>query len=177
MPSSNVQESQQRTSRADVDAVDVTELAEHIEEVDEDGASFTYREWLLLAPAALALSYLPLVLAFGQELLYSTRGGEPHLLGFALMAALVGVAATATGHLFDDAKHVAETTDWSPNPTHYTVAGTAVVTVALVGRVLFLDGTIARPAEFVGGVVIVSVLLSSVVAGPIYVFRRRRRLE
>lgn len=177
MPSSSVQESQQRSSPTDVDAPDVTELAEQLEQVDEDGASFNSREWLLLAPAALALSYLPLVLAFGQELLYSTRGGEPHLVGFGLMAALVGVAAMATGHLYDDAKHLSEATDWSPNPTHYTVAGTVVVTAALVGRVLLLDGTIARPAEFVGGVVIVSLLLSSVVAGPAYVFRRRRRLE
>lgn len=177
MPNSSLQESQQRSNRADVDGMDVTELAEQLEHVDEDGASFTFREWLLLAPAALALSYLPLVLLFGQELLYSTRGGEPNLLGFGLMAALVGVATIATGHLYDDAKHVDETTDWSPNPIHYTAAGTVVVTAALVARALLFDGSMARPVEFVGGVVIVSVLLSSVVAGPIYVFRRRRRLE
>lgn len=177
MPNSSMQESQQRSSRSDVDALDMTELAEQLEQVGGEATSFTYREWLLLAPAAIALTYLPLVLVFGQELLYSTRGGEPHLLGFGLMAALVGVAATATGHLYDDAKHVAETSDWSPNPMHYTATGTVIVTAALVGRVLLLDGTIARPAEFVGGVVIVSVLLSSVVVGPVYVFRRRRRLE
>lgn len=175
MPNSSMQESQGRSSRTDVEALDVETIEDHLEETDDERT--TYREWLLLAPAAIALTYLPLVLVFGQELLYTTRGGEPHLLGFGLMAILVGVSAAATGHLYDDAKRVAESSSWSPNPIHYTVAGAVVVTGALVARVFLLDGTIARPAEFVGGVAIVSVLLSSVVAGPVYALQRRRRLD
>ena len=177
MSNSSMQESTKGPDRPDVDGLDPEEFEDSLKRVQRSVPRFEYREWLLLAPAVVALAYLPLVVAFGQELLYTTHNGEPHLLGFGLMAVLVAVATIATGHLFDDAAHVAGTTDWSPNPWLYTMVGTAVVTAALVGRVLVLEGMPGRPVEFVGGTVVVALLLSSVVACPVYVYRRRRLVE
>jgi hypothetical protein len=177
MSNSSLQESKGSTDLTDLDGLDHEELAESLRTDETAESGVEYREWLLLAPSTLALAYLALVAAFGQELLYTTRNGEPHLLGFGLMATFVAVAAVATGHLYDDAADVAETTDWTPNPMQYTAVGTLAVTAGLVGRVLVLDGTPARPAAFVGGTIIVAVLLSSVVACPFYVYQRRRRID
>ncbi|WP_435346105.1 hypothetical protein [Haloarchaeobius sp. HRN-SO-5] len=177
MSNSSLQESTTSRDLTDVEEFDAEELDGSVTDAETVVDTFEYREWLLLAPAVIALAYLPLVLAFGQELLYTTRNGEPNLVGFALMAVLVAVSAFATGHLYDDAAYVSETTDWTPNPLLYTAAGTAVVTAALVGRVVALGITLERPVEFVGGTIIVAVLLSSVVECPAYVYQRRRHVD
>jgi hypothetical protein len=171
MSNSNLTDRRRGRDRTEPDETDV----DHATARANDSDRFVYREWLLFAPLAIATAYVPLVVVLGQDVLDTGQGGLAGARALALLALFLVVSVEATVHLFDDATRGRKETDWHPNPWLYIVVCGLVVTGALVGRYILLDIPITRPIPFVGGTVIVGLAMSSVLAGPVYAYRRRKK--
>lgn len=135
------------------------------------------RPWLLLSPLATGGVYLGLVLVAGSEVLHTGRPWPHGVIAGALLTAFFGVCLAGTLRLYDDAVALRRVeADWQPNPWHYVLGGALVLTGYRALRITVLGGTATRPALYLAGSFVVATVLSSLVAGPLYLFLRRRRL-
>lgn len=132
------------------------------------------RWWLLIAPLVMGGVYLALVIAFGEELL---RTGRPWPRGFVatiLLVAFFLVCLGGTVRLYDDAIALRQAdADWQPNPWHYLVGGGLVLMTYRVAQLTLFGRSVSNLVPYLAGSFIVALVLSSLVAGPVYLVVRR----
>ena len=137
-------------------------------------AEASWRRWLLWVPTALSLA------AIGLHATGALAGVALRSQAFFALAAVVFFTASrGTVLLFRDARAMtdalAETgADWSPNPWLYVLGGTVPVAVVLVE--LLGGAPASNPAVFLASVTVVATLVSSTVAGPVYLTQRYRHV-
>ena len=138
-----------------------------------DGAPNT---WLAVLPFVATLLGLAVGAVFGFGV-YATAGtGRAALLPYVVLVPyfLAGVAGTLW--LFADARRLAAAdADWQPSPWPYVLGGALVLETAVAAPAL-ADGVTGPVVPALAGGFVVAALLSSVVAGPVYLLARRRAL-
>ncbi|WP_232700731.1 hypothetical protein [Halobacterium wangiae] len=133
--------------------------------------------WLAFAPFALTLVGLAAGLLFGFELFDTGTAGAPTLLPYVVLVPYFLVGLAGTLWLFRDARRLAATgADWQPNSWLYVLGGACVL--ELYYLVPVIRGEVEPPVvPYLAGGFVLAVLLSAVVAGPVYLLVRRRALD
>lgn len=140
----------------------------------DDGAG-TYA-WLAVLPLAATLLGVVVGVVFGFGVFDTGTPGDVDLLPYVGLVPYFLVGLAGTLWLFEDAQRLAETAaDWQPNPWAYVLGGGLVLELVVAAPVLRGDLTSGIVSYLAGGFVLAT-LLSSVVAGPVYLLVRRREL-
>lgn len=128
----------------------------------------------LLAPAVIALSYALIDVLSSGDAFDVTAGGLTAVVSLGALGLFLLVAGFGTARLHADAGRITiGPTAWNPSPRRYIVGGGAVLSIAwLVRQTVFAAGSVG-PFSVVG-IAVVSLALSSVVAGPVYLLQRNR---
>lgn len=135
------------------------------------------RWWLLVAPLAMGGVYLGLVGAFGSRVLHTGRPWPHGAIAVLLLSSFLLVCLAGTLRLYDDAVALRGSgATWQPNPWHYVVGGAVVLTTARLFQLTVRDAAISRTVPSTVGSFVVALILSSLVAGPVYLVVRRYRL-
>lgn len=125
--------------------------------------------WLLVAPAVVAAVAVAAALA-------GAGGRASGPLRHVTVGVLFAVSLAGTLLLYDDANRVRRSVgEWRPNPWTYLVGGGLVLLLSRLASVA--GGRIENAPAFLAGSLVVAVVVSSVAAGPVYLYRRRRRVE
>jgi len=138
-----------------------------------DGAAHA---WLAVLPFAATLLGVAAGAVFGFGVYATADAGGLSLLPYAVLVPyfLAGVAGTLW--LFEDASRLAAAdADWQPDPWPYVLGG-ALALEAVVAAPVLVDGVTGSVVPALAGGFVVAALLSSVVAGPVYLLARRRAL-
>lgn len=132
------------------------------------------RRWLLWVPTVLAVVLKSLAQA---GFLAGPDAPAAWVLSAAVVWLTFGMALLGTLALYDDARWLASAdADWHPSPWGYVGGGTVFV-LALLLAPLALDPGAVLTVPAVAGAALVALPLSSLVAGPIYLAVRYRRLS
>ena len=133
--------------------------------------------WLAVAPFVLTVVGLLAGLAFGFGVFDTGTTGDANLPPYALLVPYFLVGLAGTLWVSRDAEHLAAAgADWQPNPWIYLVGGAAVLELYFLAPVL--QGDVEPPVvPYLAGGFVLATLLSAVVAGPVYLFARRRALD
>lgn len=144
------------------------------------------RWWVLVAPLAGAVVLSAASWLFDPNPL-STGTSASGLLAFAVLIPFFLVCAAGTLAVIRDATRLrAAGTDWSPNPWHYVVPSAVVLAVMHATRLLGgieqvgevgHGGTVGELVGVLAGSLVVALVASSILAGPAYLFQRRRQLS
>jgi uncharacterized membrane protein len=142
---------------------------------DSDSLSLDHR-WVLIAPLGGAVVLSAVSWVFDPNPL-RTGTAPAGLLAFAALLPffLVCVAGTLTV-LRDAARLRATEANWSPNPWHYVVPSALALAGMHALRTVRRAGGIEEWAGFLAGTLVVALVASSILAGPVYLLQRRRRL-
>ncbi|WP_336035022.1 hypothetical protein [Halobacterium yunchengense] len=161
------------------DARDGTELAA---DVDESGGGPGLRwaadetAWLLAVPFAATVAGALVGAVFGFGVFDTGTPGDVRLLPYVVIVPYFLTALAGTLWLVDDANRLADAdADWQPNPWLYVAAGALVVEAGFAVPVLAGDVT-TGVVQYLAGALALAGVLSSVVAGPVYLLARRRNL-
>jgi hypothetical protein len=130
--------------------------------------------WLLYLPTVLGL----VALAVDETGVLATLG--PSVAG-AVTVGLYWVyfvyAVVGTVFLYNDARALATTgSAWTPNPWVYVVTGAVGIVAIRVLRWPFPDGSLTGALTYLLGVFVVGCVVAASVTGPMYLWRRRRRV-
>lgn len=132
------------------------------------------RWWLLIAPIVMGGVYLTLVVAFGEELLRTGRPWPHGFLATVLLVAFFLVCLGGTVRLYDDTIALRQAdADWQPNPWHYLVGGGLVLMTYRGAQLTLLERSVSNMVPYLAGSFVVALVLSSLVAGPVYLVVRR----
>lgn len=134
------------------------------------------RWWVLVAPLVGGVVLSSVSLAFDPNPL-RTGTSPSGLLAFAVLVPFFILCVAGTLALFRDAARLRTAgADWSPNPWHYVVPSALLLVAFHAYLVVRRTGRIDGPVGFLVGSLVVALATSSILAGPAYLFRRRRRL-
>jgi hypothetical protein len=129
--------------------------------------------WLLVAPLAGAVGLSAASVLFDYPL--RTGTSPSGLLAFAVLTPFFLLCVAGTLALFRDASRLSTAgIDWSPNPWHYAVSSAVALTAMRSYPVVRAGG---RPEGLVGflvGTFVVALVAASILAGPVYLYRRRK---
>lgn len=141
----------------------------------DDTARFA---WLAVLPAVATLAGIGVGLVVGFDVFDTTTPGPSRLYAYALLVPYFLLGVAGTRWLVEDATRLAAAgAAWQPNPWYYVLGGGLVLELYYLLPVLAGSGPATADAAYLVGGFVVSLLLSSVVAGPVYVLQRRRRLR
>lgn len=133
--------------------------------------------WLLVAPLAGAV-VLSSISVLVEPNPLRTGTAPSGLLAFAVLTPFFLLCAAGTLALIRDAVRLrAVEAEWSPNPWHYVAPSAAGLTALHAYRVLWSTGQPEEIVGFVTGTLVVALVAASILAGPAYLFQRRRRLR
>lgn len=140
----------------------------------ESDSTAPARWWVLVAPLAGSVVLSAASWAFAPLRTGTSPSG---LVAFAVLIPYFLLCTAGTLALFRDATRLrAAGVEWSPNPWHYAVpSAVALAAVRAVPEGRSVGGT----AELVGvlvGSLVVALVASSILAGPVYLLQRRRRV-
>lgn len=131
---------------------------------------------VLLTPFGLTIGYACLAALTGPAAFDPNAPGTGGTVAWLLLGGWVLVSGWATARLHDDASwRAASRESWHPQPWAYVLGGAVTVTLLLALYVGLTDRVVDRPVLVLGGALVASLPLSAVVAGPLYVWNRRRR--
>lgn len=133
--------------------------------------------WLAVAPFVLTVVGLVTGLLFGFGVFDTGTAANPTLLPYAFLVPYFLVGLAGTLWVYRDAERLAAAdADWRPNPWLYVLGGACVL--ELYYLVPAVRGGVEPPVvPYLAGGFVLAVLLSAVVAGPVYLFARRRALD
>ncbi|MFB6072191.1 MAG: hypothetical protein ABEJ88_04395 [Halobacterium sp.] len=132
--------------------------------------------WLAVAPFALTVVGLLVGAVYGFGVFDTGTSGRVELLPYAALVPYFLTALAGTLWLFRDADRLARAdAAWQPNPSLYVLGGASVLELYYLAPVLAGDVAV-RVVPYLAGGFVLAALLSSVVAGPVYVLLRRRNL-
>lgn len=157
-----------RDAPFDANAIEVTDDGDA-----ERSPSLVAPWWLFIAPAVVGTLVTALVGAGAVDASFGVRAPvTAFVLG--LLALLFGLTGTLL--IYNDAAHL-DTSDghWRPNPWAYVGGGAAVLTAAYALASGLPKDPLAASWALVG-VGLVAGLASSVIAGPLYLYIRWRRI-
>jgi hypothetical protein len=138
-----------------------------------DGAAHA---WLAVLPFVATLLGVAVGAVFGFGVYATAGAGGVTLLPFVVLVPYFLVGLAGTIWLFEDASRLAAAdANWQPNPWPYVLGG-AVVLEAVVAAPVLLDGVTESVVAALAGGFVVAAVLSSVVAGPVYLLARHRAL-
>ena len=138
-----------------------------------DGAAHA---WLAVLPFVATLLGLAVGAVFGFGVYATAGAGGVTLLPYAVLVPYFIAGLAGTLWLFEDASRLAAAdADWQPNPWPYVLGGGLVLEAAVAAPVL-ADGVTGSVVPALAGGFVVAALLSSVVAGPVYLLARHRAL-
>lgn len=151
-------------------------LAEAGPEVNVDPLGPTPVHWrVLLAPFGLTVGYALLAALVGPGLFDPNAPGTSGAVAWILLGGWVLLSGWSTARLHDDASwHADGPGRWHPNARAYVLGGAGTVTLLYALQIVLTDHAVDRPALVLGGTLVVSFALASIVAGPVYVVHRRR---
>lgn len=131
---------------------------------------------VLPAIATLAGVALGAVVGFG---VFDTRTpGVGRAVAYALLVPYFLLGVAGTQWLYEDATRLtAASADWQPNPWYYVLGGGVVLELYYLVPVLSGAGPRTGVVAYLAGGFVLALALSSVVAGPVYAFQRRRHLD
>lgn len=133
-------------------------------------------EWLLVAPLAGAVA-LTVISALVEPNPLRTGTSPSGLLAFAVLIPFFLVCVAGTLALVRDASAIrAAGLDWSPNPWQYVAPSAAALSVLHAARVVRGSGSVEGIVGVAAGTLVVALATASILAGPAYLLRRRRRL-
>ncbi|MFP8957352.1 hypothetical protein ACLI4Y_11525 [Natrialbaceae archaeon A-CW3] len=135
-------------------------------------------ERLLLAPFVLGVAYFVIAIVLGPGVFDTGAGGTAGLVAYVLLGTLLFLSAWSTTRLGSDARWRTDSDSaWNPNPFTYILGGALVLFVGWCLQ-LYVGGELATYslAALCGGFII-AVVLSSTVAGPVYVVHSHRTSE
>jgi len=130
--------------------------------------------WLAIAPFVLTVVGLVAGLVFGFGVFETTAA---NVSPYAVLVPYFLVGLAGTLWIYHDADDLAAAdADWQPNPWLYVLGGGCVLELYYLAPVL--RGDVEPPVvPYLAGGFVVATLLSAVVAGPVYLFVRRRALD
>lgn len=134
--------------------------------------------WLALLPALATLAGLAVGAAFGFGVFDTATPGAQRAVAYAVLVPyfLLGVAGTLW--LYEDATRLADAdANWQPGPWRYVVGGGLALELYYLLPVLAGRGPDSGVVAYLAGGFVLALLLSSVVAGPVYLLQRRRHLD
>lgn len=130
--------------------------------------------WLAVLPFVATLVGLVVGAVLGFGVFDTGSSGNANLLPYVVLVPYFLAGLAGTLWLFRDAKRLAAANaDWQPNPWLFVLGGAAVLELLVALPVLRGELTSGVVPYLVGGFVLAGVL-SSVVAGPVYLALRRR---
>lgn len=134
------------------------------------------RRWLLVAPFAGAIGLAAVSAAFDPDPL-RTGTSRAGLLAFAVLVPFFWLSVAGTVALVRDAARVrTAAVEWSPNPWRYLAASATVLTLLRAYPVVRSAGGFDGAVGYLAGTFVVALAAASILAGPAYLLRRRRRL-
>lgn len=134
------------------------------------------REWLLVAPLAGALALAGVSAAFDPNPL-RTGTSRTGLFAFAVLVPFFWLSVAGTVALVRDAARIrTAAVDWSPYPWRYLGASAAALTLLRAYPVLRNAGSFDGTVGYLAGTFVVALASASILAGPVYLLARRRRL-
>lgn len=138
-----------------------------------DGAAHA---WLAVLPFVATLLGLAAGAVFGFGVYATADGGSAALLPYVVLVPYFLAGLAGTLWLFEDARRLAAAAAaWQPNPWPYVLGG-ALVLEAVVAAPALSGGVTGSVVPALAGGFVVAALLSSVVAGPVYLLARHRAL-
>lgn len=134
------------------------------------------RWWLLVAPPVCAVGLSAVSWLVDPNPL-RTGTSASGLVAFAVLLPFFLLCVGGTLTLIRDAADLgAAEADWSPNPWQYVVPSAAALTALHWYRTVGNAGRIEGAVVFLVGSLVVTLVASSILAGPTYLFQRRRLL-
>lgn len=132
--------------------------------------------WLAVVPFVATLLGLLVGAVFGFGVFDTGTPGDPNLAPYALLVPYFFAGLAGTLWLFRDAAELAAANAaWQPNPWAYVLGG-ALVLELLVALPVLRGAVTAGIVPYLFGGFVLAAVLSSVVAGPVYLLQRRRYL-
>lgn len=132
--------------------------------------------WLAVVPFVATLLGVVVGAVFGFGVYATAGAGGVTLLPYVVLVPYFFAGLAGTLWLFEDAARLAAAgADWQPNPWPYVLGG-ALVLEAVVAAPVLADGVTGPVVPALAGGFVVAALLSSVVAGPVYLLARHRAL-
>lgn len=133
--------------------------------------------WLAALPLLATFVGLLVGFVFGFGVFDTGTPGNANLAPYALLVPYFFAGLAGTLWLFRDAdRRSAADADWQPNPWIYVLGGAAVLELYVAVPVFRGELTDGVVSYLFGGFVLAAVL-SSVVAGPVYLLQRHRHLD
>jgi hypothetical protein len=133
--------------------------------------------WLAVLPFVATLVGLVVGAVLGFGVFDTGSPGNVNLLPYVALVPYFLLGLAGTLWVFRDARRLAAASaDWQPNPWVFVLGGATVLELVVALPVLRGELTSGLVPYLAGGYVLAGVL-SSVVAGPIYVLLRRRYVE
>ncbi|WP_232687101.1 hypothetical protein [Halobacterium zhouii] len=133
---------------------------------------------LAVLPAAATLAGVALGSVVGFGVFDTRTPGAGRAVAYALLVPYFLLGVAGTRWLYEDATRLrASGADWRPNPWHYVGGGGAVLALYYLVPVVNGGGPATGVVAYLAGGFVLSLALSSVVAGPVYVLRRQRNLD
>jgi cbb3-type cytochrome oxidase subunit 3 len=130
--------------------------------------------WLLVAPLAGAIALSAASVLLDHPL--RTGASPSGLLAFAVLVPFFLLCVAGTLALFRDASRVhAAGAEWSPNPWHYAVPSAIALTAIRSYPVIRTAGRAEGLVGFLVGTFVVALATASILAGPAYLYRRRKK--
>lgn len=130
--------------------------------------------WLALVPFLATLVGLVVGAVFGFDVFDTGSPGDVDLLPYVVLVPYFLAGLAGTLWVFRDAGRLADANaDWQPNPWLFVLGGAVVLELYVALPVLRGELTSGVVPYLAGGFVVAAVL-SSVVAGPVYLLLRRR---
>jgi hypothetical protein len=134
------------------------------------------RRWVLVAPLAGAIVLSAASWLFDPNPL-RTGTSTSGLLAFAVLVPFFLLCVAGTLAVIRDAARLrAAGAEWSPNPWHYVVPSAVVLTAIHTFPAVRSAGGTGELVGFLAGSLVVALAAASILAGPAYLLRRRRRL-
>ncbi|MFP9193242.1 hypothetical protein ACLI4Q_16535 [Natrialbaceae archaeon A-CW1-1] len=133
---------------------------------------------VLLAPFVLGAAYVGIAILLGPGVFDTGASGIAGVVAYVLLGTLLFLSAWSTARLGSDARwRTYNDSAWNPNPFTYILGGALVLFVGWCLQ-LYVEGQLATYslAALFGGFII-AIVLSSTVAGPVYVVRSHRTFE
>lgn len=135
----------------------------------DDGAASA---WLAVLPFVATLLGVTVGAVFGFGVFATADAGGVTLLPYVVLVPYFFAGLAGTLWLFEDAGRLAAAdADWQPNPWPYVLGG-AVVLEAVIAAPVLAGGVTGSVVPALAGGFVVAALLSSVVAGPVYLLAR-----
>lgn len=132
--------------------------------------------WLAVLPFAATLLGVAVGAVFGFGVFATAGAGGLTPLPYVVLVPYFFAGLAGTLWLFEDAGRLAAAdADWQPNPWPYVLGG-GLVLEAVVAVPVLADGVTGPVVPALVGGFVVAALLSSVVAGPVYLLARHRAL-